>query len=349
MVYYKKTREYAMQTDNAQTIEEVVETAQPIEEELLAEVPAEPEAEIPARPEVKEEPEAKPEQPKKKGFYTNPQFWVVVCCVLMLVCIVIFVLAELAKPVPQWEEETLATEATQITEATLPPPPANPIGLGDFEFSGDYLTCTSTTSVLGIDVSEWQKQIDWQQVKDAGIEFAMVRVAWRGSEQGVLTEDTYARANLAGAAEAGIKVGAYIFSQAITPDEAVEEANFLLDIIKDYDIQMPLVFDWEFIDADARTGQMDAETLTACSQAFCNTVTLAGYQPMIYFNTNQSFQMLELRELVDYPFWLAQYDTVLNYPYKIDMWQYTETGTVPGIATAVDINLYFPWEETIDN
>lgn len=343
-----------MQTENAQVVEEVVETPQPIQEELPAEVPAEPEAatpeaETPAQPEVRTEPEIKTEQPKKKGFYTNPQFWVLVCCLLMLLCIVIFVLAELAKPIPQRNEETQATEVTRVTEATLPPPPANPIGLGDFELSGDYLTCTSATSVLGIDVSEWQGEIDWQQVKAAGVEFAMVRVGWRGSEQGVLTEDTYAHKNLAGAAEAGIKVGAYIFSQAISVDEAVQEANFLINIVKDYDIQMPLVFDWEFVDAEARTGQMDAQTLTACAKAFCNTVQLAEYTPMIYFNTNQSFQMLELRELVDYPFWLAQYDTVLNYPYKIDMWQYTETGAVPGIATAVDINLYFPWEETIDN
>ncbi len=344
-----------MQTENAQTIEEVVESPQITENTVpvgddVSIVPQEAVAEgAPAAPEVQTEPEVKTEMPKKKGFYTNPQFWVLVCCGLMLVCIVIFVLKELAKPIPSKQEETQTTEATQVTEATLPPPPANPIGLGDFEMNGDYLTCISTPSVLGIDVSEWQGEIDWQQVKDAGVEFVMVRVGWRGSEQGVLAEDTYARANLTGAAEAGIKVGAYIFSQAITPDEAVEEANFLLDIVKDYTIHMPLVFDWEFIDAEARTGNMDAETLTACAKAFCNTVQLAGYTPMIYFNTNQSFQMLELRELVDYPFWLAQYDTVLNYPYKIDMWQYTETGTVPGIATAVDINLYFPWEETIEN
>lgn len=322
-----------MQTENVQT-QEVVETPLTIEQEVQAE------------PEVMTQPEAQePEQPAKKPIYTNPQFWVAVCCGLMILCILIFVWVELKKSIPTKNEETEATEQTQITEATLPPPPANPIGLGDFELNGAYLTCTSTQSVLGIDVSEWQGQIDWQQVKDAGVEFAMIRVGWRGSEQGVLTEDTYARANLAGAAEVGMKVGAYIFSQAITPDEAVEEANFLLDIVKDYTIEMPLVFDWEFVDAESRTGQMDAETLTACSKAFCNTVTLAGYTPMIYFNTNQSFQMLELRELVDYPFWLAQYDTVLNYPYKIDMWQYTESGTVPGISTLVDINLYFPWEE----
>ena len=329
-----------MQTENTQTIEEVVETPQMKENTDLVE----DDAHIVPQ---KTLPEVETKQPKKP-IYRNPQFWVAVCCGLTVICMLIFVLVELAKPAPKKDGEDSATQSTQMTqatEATLPPPPANPIGLGDFELQGGYLTCLSTPSVLGIDVSEWQKEIDWQQVKDAGVEFVMIRAGWRGWEQGVLTEDTYAKANLVGAAEVGLKVGAYIFSQAISVDEAVEEANFLLNVVKDADIQMPLVFDWEFIDGDARTGKMDAQTLTACAKAFCNTVQLAGYTPMIYFNTDQSFQLLELRELVEYPFWLAQYDTVLNYPYKIDMWQYTETGTVPGIETEVDINLYFPWEE----
>ena len=330
-----------MQTENTPIVEEEVETSLPTENTE----PAGDDVRI--VPQIAE-PEEETEQPKKKPLYTNPQFWVLACCGLILVCILIFIVAELAKPVPEKDGEestTQSTQATQATEATLPPPPANPIGLGDFELKDGYLTCLSTPSVLGIDVSEWQGQIDWQQVKEAGVEFAMIRVGWRGSEQGVLTEDTYAKANLAAATEAGVKVGAYIFSQAISVDEAVEEANFLLNIVKDYTIEMPLVFDWEFIHADARTGKMDTQTLTACAKAFCNTVKLAGYTPMIYFNTDQSYQLLELRELVAYPFWLAQYDTVLNYPYKIDMWQYTETGSVPGSATDVDINLYFPWEK----
>ena len=327
-----------MQTENTQIIEEGVEAPQTLEN-------TEPLGDDGSILPQEAEPEAETQQPDKKSFYINPQFWVLACCGLILVCILIFLFAELAKPIPKKDEETQATEVTRVTEATLPPPPANPIGLGDFEMNGGYLTCLSTPSVLGIDVSEWQGEIDWQQVKEAGVEFAMIRVGWRGSEQGVLTEDTYARKNLAAAAEAGIKVGAYLFSQAISVDEAVEEAQFLLNIVKDYTVEMPLVFDWEFVDADARTGKMDAKTLTACAKAFCNTVALAGYTPMIYFNTDQSYQMLELRELVAYPFWLAQYDTVLNYPYKIDMWQYTETGSVPGIDTEVDINLYFPWEE----
>ncbi len=283
-----------------------------------------------------------------KTLIKKPLFWEIAVSALVLVFVAIFVIVALARPVPggsQTDGTDWLDTTEDSTENTLPPPEANPIGLGDFYMDGDYLSCLSAPSVLGIDVSVWQEEIDWPQVKDAGVEFAMIRAGWRGSEQGVLAEDEYAQANYVGATAAGIKVGAYFFSQAISVEEAVEEANYLLDIIKDWNVEMPVVYDWEFISADSRTGKVDARTLTDCAKAFCDTVAKAGYTPMIYFNKNQSLEMLYLRELTDYRFWLAQYDTVLNYPYKVDMWQYSETGSVPGITGNVDIDLYFPWEE----
>ena len=283
-----------------------------------------------------------------KELIKKPLFWEIAVAVLVALCVVVFVVIALGKPTAG-DIETVATNSTDAaqdaTENTLPPPEENPIGLGDFYMEGDYLSCLSTPSVLGIDVSFWQENIDWQQVKDAGVEFAMIRAGWRGSEQGVLAEDEFAQTNYAGAAAAGVKVGAYFFSQAITPEEAVAEAEYLLQIVKDWNVEMPLVFDWEIIDDESRTKNMDARTLTDCTKAFCDRVKQAGYTPMIYFNKNQSLEMLYLSELTDYGFWLAQYDIVLNYPYKIDMWQYSQTGTVPGIAGEVDINLYFPYEE----
>ena len=107
---------------------------------------------------------------------------------------------------------------------------------------------------------------------------------------------------------------------------------------------MPIVFDWEYIDETSRTAKVDARTLTDCTKAFCDIIANAGYQPMVYFNANHSYDRIYIRELTEYPFWLARYDTVLDYPYKVDMWQYTETGSVPGISGNVDINLFFPWE-----
>lgn len=289
------------------------------------------------------------EQQTDKKFYQLPAFWTAVIGGLTCLCVLIFIIVALGKPrqtqEPTEPSTTTQTTPTETTEATLPPPEANPIGLGDFAMVDGYLTCLSTQSVLGIDVSEWQDEINWQQVKDAGVEFAMIRVGWRGSEQGVLVEDICAQANYAGAAAVGIKVGAYFFSQAISVEEATEEANYMLNLIKDWNIEMPVVYDWEFISAESRTGNMDPRTLTDCTKAFCDIVADAGYQPMVYFNMNHSYENIYIRELTDYPFWLARYDTVLNYPYKIDMWQYTETGSVPGISTNVDINLYFPWKE----
>ena len=286
-------------------------------------------------------------QTERKVFYKTLLFWELAIGGLVLLAAIIIIIVGLSKPVnddPKDESSSYQSEDTGDQQGA-DPIPANPIGLGDFAMEGEYLTCLTTPSVLGIDVSYWQGgTIDWQQVKAAGVEFAMIRAGWRGSEQGVLAEDDYAQINYAGATAAGIKVGAYFFSQAVSVTEAVEEANFLLDIIKDWRLEMPVVYDWEFVSADSRTGKVSARTLTDCTKAFCNTVALAGYEPMVYFNKDQSFERLYLNELTQYGFWLAQYDTVLNYPYKIDMWQYTETGAVPGIPGDVDINVYFQWE-----
>ena len=283
-----------------------------------------------------------------KALIKKPLFWEIAVGGLVVLCALIFILVALLKPASSGgdPQDTVSKETTGYsTEATLPPPESNPIGMSDFYMDGDYLSCLATPSVLGIDVSEWQGKIDWTKVREAGVEFAMIRAGARGTETGDLFEDACAQANYADATAAGIRVGAYFFSQAITPEEAVAEANYLLEIVKDWQLQMPLVFDWEFVDSDARTAKMDARTLTDCAKAFCETVKNAGHTPMLYFNTNQSFDMLYLAELKEYDFWLAQYDTVLRYPYKIDMWQYSETGSVPGIDGNVDINLYFPYEE----
>ena len=280
---------------------------------------------------------------KTKAFHKILRHWYWLAGGILLLCAVVLLTVELQKVDTVTPATTDPTTAS--TAPTLPQPPFNPLQPGDFAFREDYLACLTAPSVLGIDVSEWQTQVDWQQVKAAGVEFVMLRAGWRGSEQGVLTVDTCAQSHYEGAAAAGLKVGVYFFSQSISPAEAVEEANFLLGIIKDWNLSMPVVYDWEYISADSRTGNMDARTLTDCAKAFCDTVAAAGYEPMVYFNTSQSFDLLYLQELTDYKFWLAQYRNALEYPYRVDMWQYTNTGSVPGIDGNVDINLFFPWED----
>ena len=228
---------------------------------------------------------------------------------------------------------------------TLPPPQQNVFTPEDFGYDGDYLTCLTDTSILGTDVSSYQKEIDWEQVKAAGFEFVMIRAGYRGyGASGKLMEDKRAQENYSGAKAAGLQVGAYFFSQAISTEEAEEEAEFAMEIIKDWELDMPLVFDWECLKENYRTVDVDARTLTDCAKVFCDRVQAEGYVPMVYFNPSQSRNDMYLAELTSYDFWLAMYSENMNYAYKVDMWQYTNKGKIPGIQGNADINLYFPYE-----
>lgn len=221
----------------------------------------------------------------------------------------------------------------------IPEPEANPYGRNDFQFDGRYLKNLRCNSIPGVDVSAYQGDINWNQVAVSGIKFAMIRVGYRGYGSGKIVEDDYARENLRDALHAGLEVGVYFFSQALNEEEVQEEVDFILDIIKDYEITMPVVFDWEYISNEARTANMDPRTLTDLNLHFCELMEEAGYTPMIYFNSYQAKTLLFLYELDAYPFWLAYYSNRMNYPYRIEMWQYTSTGRVPGIRGDVDINV----------
>ena len=233
------------------------------------------------------------------------------------------------------------TTATIETGPTLPPSPYGPV---DFGFDGEYITCLSGAYQVGIDVSAWQSEIDWQQVKDAGVDYVMIRIGWRGSEQGALFEDECFQKHYAGAAAAGLKIGGYFFSQAVSVEEAKNEAEYVLGLLGDRTLQMPLIFDWEQMQSTDRTAEMDARTLTDCAIAFCEIVKAAGFEPGIYFNLDLAQRLMYLTELTDYRFWLALYSNTMNYAYKIDMWQYTNTGAVPGIEGDVDLNVHLIYE-----
>lgn len=212
----------------------------------------------------------------------------------------------------------------------------------DFAVSDGYFRCTVPGARLGVDVSEHQEEIDWQQVKDAGFDFAFIRVGYRGFSEGGIHEDLTAAENLAAAREAGLDVGVYFYSQAVSIEEAAEEALFCVRFLQGQQLELPIVFDWEYISQEARTGAVTGETLTRCAQVFCETVEKSGYEAMVYFNPNLSRTLLDLTELQDYPFWLALYTEETDYPYAVEFWQYTETGAVPGIERDVDINIQFP-------
>lgn len=240
-------------------------------------------------------------------------------------------------------EETMPEEETGPTQPATIPPESNPYDKYDFQYNQkNYLLCTRQASFPGIDVSSYQGDINWKKVAASGIRYAIVRLGYRGYGTGKMVEDEKALQNLEGARAAGLKVGAYFFSQALNTKEVDEEIDFMLDILGDFQLDMPIILDWEYISAEARTANMDARTLTDCQLHFCETMTELGYQPMLYFNWHQARNLLYLNELEAYPFWLALYQDRMTFPYHVEMWQYTCTGRVPGIQGDVDINVYMP-------
>jgi len=285
------------------------------------------------------------EQPEKKKLSPEAILGIIAACcaglllIMVLICLPYFGADE--DPEPIVHHRPVETEPTEADPSmpTVPPPEKNPYGRLDFQYEGRYLKALRCDSMAGIDVSAYQGQIDWQRVKDSGIEFAIIRLGYRGYGTGVLVEDKYAKANLEGATKAGLEVGAYFFSQALNEEEVHEEIDFMLEILGDTEITMPVVFDWEYVNDTARTANMDDRTLTDLNLIFCQRMEKEGYQPMIYFNSNQARKLLFLYELEEYPFWLAYYSDRMTYPYRFEMWQYSCTGRVPGIEGDVDLNI----------
>lgn len=206
----------------------------------------------------------------------------------------------------------------------------------------DYESDTVTT-LTGTDVSQFQGDIDWQAVKDSGIEFAIIRVGFRGyGTEGTLNIDEKFVTNIEGALDAGLQVGVYFFSQSITVEEAEAEADFVLDAIKNYDITLPVAYDWESVQVSgSRTASVSSDMMTSMAEAFCSKISDAGYATAIYYNQTDGYYSLDLSQLSSYQFWLAQYQDTPDFYYSIDIWQYSDSGTIPGISAAADLDLYF--------
>lgn len=200
-----------------------------------------------------------------------------------------------------------------------------------------------TISKKGIDVSKFQGKINWSRVKADGVEYAFVRMGYRGyGSSGKLVTDETFEDNIKGATANGVDVGVYFFSQAVTEEEAIEEANYVLSAIEGYDVTYPIVIDIEEVtDSDARTAKLTKEEWTKNCIAFCETVKDAGYTPMIYGNLKTFFIMLDMEQLEKYDKWFAYYDTPVYFPYEFKIWQYTDKGSVDGISSDVDLNVGF--------
>ena len=200
----------------------------------------------------------------------------------------------------------------------------------------------TSNAKLGIDVSRWNEDIDWNKVKNAGINYAIIRVGYRGSQTGVLVEDWYYKKNIENATAAGVPVGLYFFTQAVNEVEAVEEASMVLSLCKEYNIQYPIFIDTEGAGGDGRADKLTADKRTAVCLAFCQTIRSAGYEAGIYASRNWFLNNIKTSILPDDIYiWLAEYGDAVKYTGKYHVWQYTSSGRVNGIEGRVDLNLSF--------
>lgn len=196
-------------------------------------------------------------------------------------------------------------------------------------------------ALFGIDVSKWNKEIDWNTVAAYGVDFVIIRCGYRGSKTGALVEDPYFRQNIEEAQEAGIKVGVYFFTQATTEVEAIEEASMVLALCKGQKLALPVFIDTEGAGGSGRADGLDVETRTMVCEAFCRTIENSGFNAGVYASKNWYENNLETERLEDYTIWLAQYSREATYEGKYDLWQYTSAGTVEGIGTRVDLNMCY--------
>lgn len=195
---------------------------------------------------------------------------------------------------------------------------------------------------LGIDVSKYNKEIDWTRVKASGIDFVIIRAGYRGSSSGVLVEDPYFRQNLAGAKAAGLRIGVYFFTQAINADEAREEAQAVASLVNSSDLSLPVFLDVESSGNSngGRADPLDTISRTEIVRTFCETAESLGYRAGVYANKTWMNKRLDMSALTPYTKWLAQYRAAgPTYDGDYSIWQYTSSGAVDGISGRVDLDI----------
>lgn len=271
----------------------------------------------------------------------------IVLCTLVALAMV-WCVASLVLRLGSYSSSTLRQEAPAQEEVILPADLEPSVEENSYDPEGFYeeggfkrYESPDTVASVGIDVSSHQQEIDWELVAASGVEFAMLRVGYRGYTEGEIQEDAYFAQNIEGARRAGLDVGVYFFSQALNEEEALEEARFVLEKIEPYALSYPVVFDWEDIEQEARSDGMDSITLTACAKAFCEEIERAGYRAGVYFNQRFGYEEFDLQSLQEYVFWLAEYNDTPSFSYHFQLWQYCNDGRVDGIKTDVDLNLAF--------
>ena len=199
-------------------------------------------------------------------------------------------------------------------------------------------------AVLGVDVSEHQEEIDWERVRADGVSFAILRIGFRGNTVGGLNVDESFATNYVNARNAGLSVGVYFFSQAISEAEAKEEAAYVLRLLDGIPLDLPVFFDWEEA-VDGRTAGKASSDVGAWSLVFCKAIDAGGYDAGVYFNQQYGYSIMHLENLTDYAFWIAEYQDNQSFAFQADYWQFTGQGHVDGIDMVVDMNLMYASEE----
>lgn len=205
-----------------------------------------------------------------------------------------------------------------------------------------YYADGKQVSYLGVDLSKYQKEVDFAAIQKEGIDFCMLRVGARGYETGVLQEDEKYQEYMKGAADVNMPVGLYFFSQAVTETEAIEEADFVISRIGEYKISYPIAFDMEFIENDtSRVETLTKTEKTNIALAFLERIETAGFTGMLYGNKEWLLTRIDLSKFDKYDIWLTEEESIPDYPYVYSMWQYTRQGEVYGIDGYVDLNISF--------
>lgn len=205
-----------------------------------------------------------------------------------------------------------------------------------------YFVDGKQVSFVGATISKFQDYVDFVKLKKAGVDYVMLRVGFRGYSTGQLVLDEYFLDNIKRANDAGLEVGAYFFSQAITKEEAIEEANMVLENIREYDVTYPVAFYMESVDNDiARIDELSKAERTDIAKTFMDTIKDAGYNPILYGNKEWLIKQIDMSKLTAYDVWLSQNADVPDYPYKFAMWQYCSDAAVDGIAGFADLSVSF--------
>lgn len=249
------------------------------------------------------------------------------------------------EPDPHEGQVYINDGASMVWHTPLEGVPVSGVEQDEFVRDGERIRYTGASYATrwGVDVSNYQGSIDWQALKSQGIEFAYLRLGLRGyGEQGTLYTDRSFARYYEGAKAAGIDVGVYFFSQAVTVREAADEALFALELLNGRALDLPVYYDWEPVSADdSRTAVYDGRYLTAGAAAFCNIIEQGGYTAGVYLNRQQGYYRYDLRSLAGRSLWVADYADYPDFYYAYDVWQYEHQARLDGVGEIVDLNLEF--------